>query len=472
MDNQAFDTIRDFIANNKKLVRIALIVLFFAPIIIYFTYMELNYGRIAIVAGSGLSVDSVLYMSPDEPIGTQTSKNSVNVVKGEYLVEILLSNGAMYLTTVDVQSYIRPTRIRPKTLDLEPEQLSGRLYENITPLRNGVVMGYKGGMIPQFYFPREFQHLNLGLWQVDNVCRVSNDFAIMLGREANPSDSTTGYSISAYNMTSDTYHIVQMPDVKLVSGAVDAFCGRDVMYVVDRAKRVVYAVGLEKVTEIETRDSEMIASADNGLVISANNTHTAILYGSDFVDPFSISNSYCDEAERLPINTDRPISGDIEWPDENHDEPKNCHGTSVKKAKIVITSKNSEEDDVVIELGERNDIFAVSLSPSSNHLAIISSNSVTVYNATNGAKLYMLSAIAAVRENLVWQGEKFFLLTNSSIVVSDVTTRETFSIMAREKERAIHKLSMIHDGYLYFTVNQRERGAMIFAAYRVKTESV
>ncbi|MCL2445055.1 hypothetical protein FWD07_03000 [Candidatus Saccharibacteria bacterium] len=450
MNNKSLENIQDFIANHKRAVAIALCALLILPTIIYFIYMELNYGRLVIVTEGGVGVERVLYGSPSELTRERFFGRSANISKGEYIIDVLLGDGSVYITQVRVRSWIRPTRVRPRALHLEPSQISNRLFESIVPLGDGVVMGYRPSSMPLVHFPHGFRDLNLGLKQVGGACRISDEEVMLIG-SGDYFGVTGDYGVSIYNLVSDTYRTMHVTDGRLVNVDVDISCSGDRMYVVDRARRVIFEVSANGVSEIGLRDSELIASASRDLIVSANNTSIAVLYGRDFVDPFSVYYGYIEE-----VYSDYP-----------HETPPNQY---LEETRIVIESRSGGEG-VVIELENRDDIFAISLSPNGSYLAVMNSSVITIYNALNGDELYSLPAITTSREDLMWyDDERFLLLTNSAVLVSNVSTRETFSIMARSRERPIQKLSTIHDGYLYFTVNQR-MGTMM-AAYRVRIEGI
>jgi len=283
---------------------------------------------------------------------------------------------------------------------------------------------------------------------VGGVCRVSGDNVILIG--AGSHFGTLGdYGVSIYNVMSDMYQTMRVGDGRLVGVDADVSCGSDRMYVVDRSRRVVFEIGIDGVVELEFSDSEMIASANRDLIVSANDAGIAVLYGRDFVDPFSVDH----------------LGSEVVYPDDPPETPPN---QSLEEAQIVVGMRGGGED-VVIELGDRDDIFALSLSPNGRYLAVMSSGVVTIYDTASGSELYRLPAITTGRGDLLWyDDESFLLLTNSAILISRVATRETFSIMARTRERAIQRMSVVHDGYLYFTVNQRM--GMMMAAYRVRIE--
>jgi len=473
MNEKNMDRIRDFVANHKKAIAVALCALLILPTLVYFVYMELSYGRMVIVTKGGVAVDRVLYRAPGEFGGTRAFERSINVAKGEYIVDVLLDDGSMYITMVEARSFIRPTRIRPRALALEPELLSGRMYENVLPLRDGIYMGYASGMLPHIHFPQDFRALNMGVQRVSRACRASDEYLILLGHRAR---DRVDYTVAVYGMASDTYRVVQVSSEGLMSGSVDAFCGSNVMYIVDKSG--VYEVGLEGVVEVGLRDHETIASANGNLVISMGAKHLAVLYGSDFIDPFSIVREY-DNRMSFPVDTDDPLIGDIEWPEDGGwddffpDGVEEDFDGHVEEARIVVSRRDGGGVDAVIELGERNDVFAISLSPGGDYLAVLGGGFVTIYDVMSGAELYTLPVITVTRDDLVWyDDERFFLLTGGAVIVSNASTRETFSIMARTRERAIHRLSAVHDGYLYFTVNQRRGILHVFSAYRVRVEDI
>jgi len=450
------DRIGDLFTNNKKAVVIVLCALVILPIVIYIIYMELNYGRLVVEAERGVGVERVLLGASDELNRERFFERSINVAKGEYAVDILLDDGSVYIAQVEIRSWLRPTRVRPRALDLEPVQISNRLYEHIIPLNNGVVMGYRLSQMPFIHFPNEFRDLNLGVGQIGGACRASSDAIILLGSA--PQFGVPGdFGISIYNIRSDTNRTMRVTDGRLMNVDTFALCSRDRMYIVDRARRMIFEVSMDGIEEIRLRDGELIASAHRDLIVSANSTHVAMLHGRDFVDPFSLAPAYIPDTEWSHIYSDYPI----ELP-PNH---------SLDGANIIIHSRDGNAEDTIIDLGDRDDIFAISLSPDSRHLAVIKGGFVTVYSVEHGERLYTLPAIVAAQEDLIWHGdERFLLLTDSAVLISDIPNRETFSIMARTSERRIQRLSTVHNGHLYFTVKQR-LGVMM-AAYRVNIEEI
>ncbi|MDR1432413.1 MAG: hypothetical protein LBI99_09885 [Propionibacteriaceae bacterium] len=357
---------------------------------------------------------------------------------GEYVVTVYLADSSVYLENVSVEEQ-ETAVVTPSGGTAPFERVLESASNYVVPLGRGSYLTYDGGSNPEYGVPgQEALDPFLSYEAMYSACPADGGKILLFG-DAGPGvyDTETG-EVAPYD--TDLMNFSYM-------GADDFRATR----CVDGAAQFSFGGGLARLSPTSGELIELELPPNPGYQAS----------GTGFLD---------DAWPGYLADANADITATVTGNDHYASGAEKADPGELKPSRLFIGERGREEYRVV-ELGRRDDIIEVQLSPAGTKVAVQADTSISVYDTTTTQLLYTTPAqwtrFAWVDDNrLVYEGEPY----TESVLLADVANRRAHGLN-RANEVGPWTLTGYFDGYLYLTgadsAELESQGVAEWRGYRV-----
>ena len=383
--------------------------------IIYFV----SHGRIVInTSQAGLS--SLIYcLSPcSNGNMVETTSSTVTVPSGEYVVQINLQNNTSYTKNIHVGRFLGTTTVDTASYSFSLSTLAATTNQHILPLDgsfitydpegSAYVLGQSNILLPS---------------QLTAAHYVSAHELLLIEHTEGQESVSQAERVLLYDTSSKT-----TTSLGTISGidAATVHYGHTALYgILNNAKGyTLVRIAPQGITESSIPENISVAKNNDVPIMSASDIYTTVLSGNDYYIP----------------QADEQSSSNL-------------------SSSIVTIYQPSFKKVREIQLGARNDISKLSLSPTSKYLAVIGENSIQTYDTETGTLQFETRAHNPSGSSILWRNDSSFIyqIDTGGIYLSDIREKESYSILNTSLLR-ITDISAVVDNKVYFTAYPNEEG--------------
>jgi hypothetical protein len=393
--------------NRETIIRALKYIAITAAVImlVVFTFYWINTGRIFIHAPQGVGVKSFSYCAAIcENLTTAERTDSVMAPRGDYVVRVLLDNNTDYVSNVTVSGLFATTTINPKSYRYDFSASTSKNSQFILPLGQGLLV-YNADEIATTA-NSAFQPAQRPLAA---AMRVNDDQTLLLYGTTSQGEASSADALAViYDQKSNTTRTLGAISDATSSSTV--YRGNDALYVLNRDAGRITKVSASGVSTIVLPNSIKPASNATLPIVALNGEMLAVLSGNDF--------AYDEDASQ-------PTSASI-----------------VTLYSLKDFSKLKE-----INIGKRNDILGLSLSPDNSFVVAIGNSSLTSYEIKSGKNGLSVPAVSIDANTPTWKDNTSFIYQEGvgGVYMADLLAREAYSIIDNSILQINHITGAIND---------------------------
>lgn len=380
----------------RNLIKLAMVIgtsLFLVGIVSFVVFWVGN-GRVIIHPPEGSDVEQISYCAVDAcPVMEHASaKESLTIPKGDYTVNITLDNNSNYVKNVTVGGFLAKAEIDVKSYKFSPSTLEGVDKQYVIPLNGGYVTYNQDDTAKPLGNAAQLQ---LDIRPLSAAKYVDeNNVVLIYGTHAQDENNTVNAYASLYNTNSGA--VSKIGDIDVTTSAQNTYYSSNAVYVVSAIDKTITKIS-----------ADGIVTKSLPMQYSMNGSRPIVAFGKDFMAVIS-GNDYSPPIDDGEVEAPKPIA------------------SLITVYKISDFSKITE-----IDVGQRNDISDISLSPNDAWITITAKSNLISYNLKTGKKILSTPSTITESEHLVWSDDHSYLYQNgvTGLYRADLETKESYSIV-------------------------------------------
>lgn len=394
-----------------------LLLLLFVFAAIYGLIFFINNGRVVVKTDTGLEVKDVSYCTEQCDNLTSTNGSSSFIApKGKYFVKVSLSNESEYTSTILVEGLLKTVTIdaAPQTYTISTFATNTRQY--ILPTKDGyITYDQNSPIVSSGNFSIFDSHSVIATLYLDGNIFIVSTFS--LEHEAPESTSVTLY-------TAQTNSISKLGEIEGYVSSDMIYRSRDALYLINPDNTKITKVSASGLENFSLPSSIRYAQANGAPILSFGSNTIAVLQGNDYSE-------HHDDLEET-----------VEAPENN---------SIISLYSLVDFSKTGE-----VNIGKRNDVLGLSLSPDGNYIATLGEGEFQVYNIQTKESVFVTSAVVFPEVRPIWKDDDSILYQSGTggVNLANLTKGYSRSII-NNNFLNIYYLSDVINNKLYLTAYQK-----------------
>lgn len=405
---------------NPRLIILSLVAFVaFVSLIAFFIHFA-THGRLAIISDYPIK-ESSFYSHKEGSSYTSTDLNIYgNIPAGDYLVELRFEDNQLYSEEITIDGFFATTTITIPTLSSVPyiKTLNSTLG-SFLPLSTDSYLSFYPYLSAQVISGDSID--SFVPLSVHDAYFTSNSTLVSLSVSSG-TDGNSNVSFYYYDSKTNKNNLIATHSLP---GTAAINHGQDGFYLINN--RILYSYAPNNTSATTLPDNIRYSMASDSPIASKNSTHIALLDGNDYLLLGS-------EDDTTPITQD------------------------LKDTNLHIYPLNSLTDDstrITIPLDKSANIYAVSISPNSKHIAVFY-DSIIQYYDTSTRKIVLTTWATTSPDDLLWiSDDRVVFQSDFKIQQTDLTKKSTSTILAPNKFN-ISTLCGFKNSRLYFTAFEQD----------------
>ncbi len=408
----------EFLQKHARAIKLS-IAMFFVIVAGVLVYYAANHGRILVEIPSGLVIKQISYCTtPCVSLKTFHNYNSEVIEKGKYVVSIQLENSYNYVTEVTVGRFLTKTVVKPKYKSYGTETFSTIRSQQILPVGNNLLAF---DLTKPAKLIGDSNHTPI---QIDERPIVAANYVdkdnLLLITENTYSQTYENIPSRAFSYNLTTKKTLPLGNIQSKVTPYNIYYGTNSVYVVDGKNRKITKITKDAISELVIPQTVELSESYDIPIMAFGDNSVAILSGNNFYQ----------------------TSGDDVSP-----PPKITKSSIVTLYSLKDFSKIND-----IDLGKRNDIHNLSLSPDNQYIVVITESSLSTYSISNKTNLLNSPAVTIDKHIPMWVDNNSFVYpyNTGGVYRTDINTQESYSVINQDLFR-ISSITGVVDNKIYLT---------------------
>ncbi len=372
----------------------------------------LNNGRIVIKPPAGVRITSFSYCATQcENLVVVNNTDNATVPKGEYVIRVAFDNNTEYVTNTTVKGLLATTTINAKSYKYDFSAMSSGSKQHILPLADGLLVYDTDAIASTINNSFEPDQRPLAAAK-----RLDDKRMLLLyGTFSKVEGITESATAALYDQSSGA--TTNLGTVNDPVSSSNVYYGSNALYALYQQQRKIIKISDQGISQISLPENISYASNGDLPLVALNGDTLAVLSGNDF--------NYGYDEGVVPTTA-----------------------TST----ITIYSLKDFSKISQIDIGKRNDILGLSLSPDGSFVVAIGSTSLISFDLKASKALLDVPAVNVDTNSIVWRNNTSYIYQEGvgGLYMADLQKSEAFSLIDTSVIR-INYLSCVVNNKLYLS---------------------